>query len=95
MREVFKYQIQEWFDKTVQNDTNGLVPFWKALSGGNAKMVEDSLTRILSQTISVLDPKGSETEKEQFYHAFLSGMLVGNKNWGSILTRSLAWDLLI
>ena len=82
VREVFKYQIQEWFDKTVQNDTNGLVPFWKALSGGNAKMVEDSLTRILSQTISVLDPKGSETEKEQFYHAFLSGMLVGNKNWG-------------
>lgn len=87
VREVFKYQIQEWFDKTVQNDSNGLAPFWKALSNGDAKMVEDSLTRILSQTISVLDPKGSETEKEQFYHAFLSGMLVGNKNWGILSNK--------
>lgn len=87
VREVFKYQIQEWFDKTVQNDTNGLAPFWKALSDGDAKTVEDSLTRILSQTISVLDPKGSEVEKEQFYHAFLSGMLVGNKNWGILSNK--------
>lgn len=87
VREVFKYQIQEWFDKTVQNDTNGLAPFWRALSDGDAKIVEDSLTRILSQTISVLDPKGSEMEKEQFYHAFLSGMLVGNKNWGILSNK--------
>ena len=87
VRAVFKFQIQEWFNSNVQNDTNGLVPFWKALSDGDAKTVEEILTKIMSRTISVLDPKGTESEKEKFYHAFLSGMLVGNKNWGILSNK--------
>ena len=60
----------------------GLRPFWKAFSEGNAQGVEEILTETLGRTISVLDPKGSGSEKESFYHAFLSGMLVGNGAWG-------------
>ena len=82
VREVFKNQISEWFKNTVQKDTEGLRPFWKAFSEGNAHDIEDILTKTMGRTISVLDPKGSETEKENFYHAFLSGMLVGNSHWG-------------
>lgn len=82
VREVFRYQISEWFKNTIQNDMEGLRPFWKAFLEGNAQGVEEILTGTLGRTISVLDPKGSETEKESFYHAFLSGMLVGNGAWG-------------
>lgn len=82
VEEVYRTQINEWFKETVQNDKEGLHPLWKALSNGNAGDVEEILTGILSKTISVLDPKGPETEKEKFYHAFLSGILVGNGNWG-------------
>ncbi len=82
VEEVYRTQINEWFKETVQNDKEGLHPLWKALSNGNAGDVEEILTGILSKTISVLDSKGPETEKEKFYHAFLSGILVGNGNWG-------------
>lgn len=82
VEEVYRTQINEWFKETVQNDKEGLHPLWKALSNGNAGDVEEILTGILSKTISVLDPKGPETEKEKFYHAFLSRILVGNGNWG-------------
>ena len=88
VREVFRYQIQEWFNRNVKNDTNGLVPFWKAFESGNANTIENTLIRVMSQTISVLDPKGNEFEKEKFYHAFLSGMLVGNRNWGIFSNRA-------
>lgn len=82
VREVFKYQIQELFQDTVLKDTEELRAFWNALAEGKASEVEERLTNALSRTISVLDPKGSEKEKEKFYHAFLSGLLVGNGTWG-------------
>ena len=87
VREVFKYQIQELFNNTILKDSNGLRAFWKAFEEGNALEIEESLTRTLSKTISVLDPKGPQTEKEKFYHAFLSGMLVGNGTWGVLSNK--------
>ena len=82
IREVFKKKIQEWFKNTILKDTDGLQAFWSAFENGDADEIENYLTRTLSKTISVLDPKGPETEKEKFYHAFLSGMLAGNGDWG-------------
>ena len=87
VREVFKYQIQELFNNTVLKDSKRLCVFWKAFEEGNAPEIEDSLTRTLSKTISVLDPKGPQKEKEKFYHALLSGMLVGNGTWGILSNR--------
>lgn len=98
VEEVYRTQINEWFKETVQNDKEGLHPLWKALSDGNAGDVEEILTGILSKTISVLDPKGPETEKEKFYHAFLSGILVGNGNWGIASNREAGYgfaDLIV
>ena len=69
-------------EDTVLKDTEELRAFWNALAEGKASEVEERLTNALSRTISVLDPKGSEKEKEKFYHAFLSGLLVGNGTWG-------------
>ena len=87
VREVFKYQIQELFQDTVLKDTEELRAFWNALAEGKASEVEERLTNALSRTISVLDPKGSEKEKEKFYHAFLSGLLVGNGTWGVLSNK--------
>lgn len=87
VREVFKYQIQEMFQDTVLKDTEELCAFWNALAEGKASKVEERLTNALSRTISVLDPKGSEKEKEKFYHAFLSGLLVGNGTWGILSNK--------
>lgn len=82
IREVFKSQIQEWFKRRILKDTDGLKAFWHAFENGDADGIERYLTKTLSKTISVLDPKGPEVEKEKFYHAFLSGMLAGNGEWG-------------
>lgn len=87
VREVFKYQIQELFQDTVLKDTEELRAFWNALAEGKASEVEERLTNALSRTISVLDPKGSEKEKEKSYHAFLSGLLVGNGTWGVLSNK--------
>ncbi len=87
VREVFRIQIQDWFAEKLGRDRNGLSVLWKAFSDGNARAVEEILTRIMGRTISVLDPKGSETEKEKFYHAFLSGILVGNGTWGVLSNK--------
>lgn len=81
VREVFKYQIQEWFNQSVSHDTTILQNFWKAFEVGNAQDIETRLTHILSRTISVLDPKGTEEVKERYYHAFLAGLLFGNGAW--------------
>ena len=35
----------------------------------------------------MLDPSGSQKEKEKYYHAFLSGLLVGNGKWGVLSNR--------
>ena len=87
IREVYRTQIRDWFAKTVQDDKEGLRPLWQAFSEGNAQEVEEILTKIMGRTISVLDPKGSETEKEKFYHAFLTGVLVGNGTWGILSNK--------
>ena len=82
VREVYKLQIRDWFREIIRMDKEGLQPLWKAFKEGDSASVEDILNRIMSRTISVLDPKGSETEKEKFYHALLAGILIGNGEWG-------------
>lgn len=46
VREVFRCQIQEWFQRTVQKDTAELEAFWQAFASGDVQTIEDSLTRI-------------------------------------------------
>ena len=81
IRQVYKVQIQELFDHTVLKDTDMLQGLWKAFSEGNAAEIEQCLTRILTNSISVFDVKGTEKEKENSYHLLLFGLLVGNGAW--------------
>ena len=88
VHEVFKQQIQEWFEQSVlYSEKTGLNALWNGLENGNAVTVENKLNEILAQTISVLDPKGNEKEKEKYYHAFLNGLLVGKGTWGVLSNK--------
>ena len=81
VREVYKHQIQEWFENKVHNNTEQLTAFWKSIEEGNPEDVERYLNRILSNSISVFDTKAPESEKESSYHTLLVGLLTGNTDW--------------
>ena len=77
VREVYKLQIQEWFERSVMGDTERIKTFWKAFAEGNTNGVEQYLKIILSNSISFYDI----ASKENAYHTLLIGLLTGNENW--------------
>ncbi len=79
VREVYKFQIQEWLKKSVFSNTEQLTAFWNGVEEGNTEAIEEYLNRILSNSISVFDTKAPD--KESSYHTLLVGLLVGNANW--------------
>jgi len=81
VREVYKLQIQEWFDKSLFSNVEQLQSFWKAFAEGNTEEIEKYLNRVLSNSISVFDTKGRNEEKESSYHNLLTGILTGNADW--------------
>ena len=81
VREVYKLQIQDWFKRTVFANTEQLELFWQALAKGDAKAVERYLNKTLSNTISLFDIKGQAKNRENSYHLFLAGLLIGNAEW--------------
>lgn len=81
VRDVYKLQIQDWFDKKLRDNTEQLTAFWDSVEGGNGEAVEHYLNRTLSNSISVFDTKAPEKEKESSYHTLLVGLLTGNTDW--------------
>ncbi len=81
IRKVYENQILDLFDDVVLDNKDKLSSLWSSINDGDNKTIEDTINDILSETISVLDPKGDEKEKEKYYHTFLSGLLVGNGQW--------------
>ncbi len=82
VKEVYRSQIREWFKATVQKEKKTLDPLWNALRNGDSEKVEEVINGFLSRTISIFDIKGPKKEKEKFYSAFLTGILLGNPDWG-------------
>ena len=81
VREVFIDQIQQWFDQTVVNDEDRMSSFYQSFAQGKAKDVQDQLTSILAETISILDTKARNEEKENLYHGMMLGLLRNHRNW--------------
>ena len=81
VREVFIDQIKQWFDQTVVNDEDRMSSFYQSFAQGKAKDVQDQLTSILAETISILDTKARNEEKENFYHGMMLGLLRNRRNW--------------
>nr|WP_294528590.1 AAA family ATPase [uncultured Blautia sp.] len=81
VRDVYIFQIREWFKNTVLHDTEPVRELLQAFENGDAGIIEKQLTRILGNTISIFDTKARSEEKEIFYHGMLLGLLRCESNW--------------
>ena len=71
IRILFEQTIARWFKETVMSDDR--TELFKALWSGNTQGLSAIISRYLRSTISYYD------YSEQFYHAFLAGLLSGTK----------------
>lgn len=81
VREVFILQIQEWFKEKVISDSEHVKTLCRAFERGEAEEIRKRLTAILGKTISVLDTKARDGQKENFYHGILLGLLRSEEEW--------------
>ena len=81
VRQVFVSQIQEWFRQTVTYDNGSVQNLCKAFMAGDANKIQSNLNMILIKTISVLDTKARDDQKENFYHGLLLGLLRSKPDW--------------
>ena len=81
VREVFVLQIREWFNRVVANDRASTEKINRGFLEGNVEDIQRKLTHFLGESISVLDTKARNEEKEIFYHGILIGILKNNANW--------------
>ena len=81
VKEVFILQIKEWFDDTVLKAAEPMRVLSRAFADGDADRIEECLTKIMGNTISILDTKARDGEKENFYHGMLLGLPRCNTNW--------------
>ena len=70
VREIFKTTIQKWFDESAQ--TWNLTKLFDAMWSGDAETLTAEINKLLYKTISYHD------YREDFYHAFLTGILAGS-----------------
>ena len=81
VRQVFVSQIQEWFRQTVTYDDGSVQDLCEAFMAGDADKIQSNLNMILIKTISVLDTKARDDQKENFYHGLLLGLLRSKPDW--------------
>lgn len=81
VRQVFVSQIQEWFRQTVTYDNGSVQDLCGAFMDGDTDKIQNNLNMILIKTISVLDTKARDEQKENFYHGLLLGLLRNNPDW--------------
>ena len=81
VREVFVLQISEWFNRVVANDRASTEKINRGFLEGKTEDIQQELTHFLGKSISVLDTKARNEEKEIFYHGILIGILKSNVSW--------------
>ena len=70
IRELFSSCVDTWFQETVTKSDRK--PLFDALWSGDAEKLSEIISQFLFETISYLD------YKEDYYHAFLAGLLSGD-----------------
>ena len=81
VREVFILQIREWFDRVIVDNKASTEKINRGILEGNSEDIQQELTMLLGETISVLDTKARNGEKEIFYHGILIGILKNYSGW--------------
>ena len=70
VREIFETTIQKWFDESAK--TWNLTALFDAMWSGDTETLTAEINKLLYKTISYHD------YREDFYHAFLTGILAGS-----------------
>lgn len=81
VREVFILQIREWFEQVIANDRVSTEKINRGFLEGKTEDIQQELTLFLGETISILDTRARNDEKEIFYHGILLGILKNNSGW--------------
>ena len=81
VREVFILQIREWFEQVIANDRASTEKINRGFLEGKTEDIQQELTMFLGETISILDTRARNEEKEIFYHGILLGILKNNSGW--------------
>lgn len=91
VREVFILQIQEWFKELVAAGDESVKELCRGFLEGDAEKIQNHMTRILGRTISILDTKARDGQKENFYHGLLLGLLRSRADW-AVLSNAESGD---
>lgn len=81
VREVFVLQISDWFSRVVASESASTERLNRGFLEGKAEEIQKELTMFLGESISILDTKARNEEKENFYHGILIGLLKSNPHW--------------
>lgn len=81
VREVFVLQISDWFSRVVASESASTERLNRGFLEGKAEEIQRELTMFLGESISILDTKARNEEKENFYHGILIGLLKSNPHW--------------
>lgn len=71
VQSIYERTIQQWFEETVRREENP--PLLQAVLDEDPQAVQNEINRWLRKCISFYDTK------ENFYHGFLAGLLVGSE----------------
>ncbi len=83
VKQIYENQIKEWFVSDVHSNTTKLQELYYSFETADTQKIETNLNIVLNRSMSVFDAEGNNTEKENAYHNFLSGILTGNDEWST------------
>lgn len=81
IKELFQYQIRQWFRDSTNSDPKKLNDFCEAFPAGNVEKIERQFNEYLWNSISIRDTFVAKERKENFYHGILLGLLQYKENW--------------
>lgn len=78
---IFTEQILTWFQEEAKKDSPALDAFCEAFRQGNPAEIERRFAAYLKKTISIRDTAVRKSQKENFYHGILLGLLSHREDW--------------
>ena len=81
VREIFRYQIKQWFQDTSGSNPRKLNDFCEDFPAGDAEKIEQQFNEYLWNSISIRDTFVKKERKDNFYHGILLGLLQYKTSW--------------
>ena len=81
VRDLFIDLIKDWFEETIQADSERIHRFCAAFPAGDTDVIQEMLRDYLWDSISVRDTAVRRNMKENFYHGMLLGFLRSQGSW--------------